>query len=209
MDRTSAQALFIKATQDMHGEGRTLMQRVIDNQSAETTSWLHYPQSDVVNGPLGARWFYHSHPPEERAPDEHGHFHLFIARSAMAPGIAPIMAPPPVEAPRAEVVHVAALSIDYRGLPTGWFATNRWVTDEAVYPAPAIINLLNHVDFRGTQGDPLVNDWLTAILAIDAERIATMLRERDYAIAAEGIHAEDRAREVIASLRLSLDDLLN
>ena len=30
-----------------------------------------------------SRWYYHVHPPGERDPDEHGHFHLFLHRTQL------------------------------------------------------------------------------------------------------------------------------
>lgn len=209
MERTAAQSLFIESTQQMFAEHNPLMQRVIGDLAGEAESWVHYPVSDVVNGTLSARWFYHCHAPEERGPGEHGHFHLFVGKMALPETAEPMMAPPPSDAKRAEVVHVGALSIDYQGLPTGWFTTNRWVTDEFLYPAEQLIALLPKLDFRGPQGDPLVNDWLTAIAALQTEDLSKILRQRDLHIADAAVQPEDRGAEVLSSTPLDLETMLS
>lgn len=209
MERTTAQALLLESTQQMFADARPLMQRVIGGKAGEAESWAHYPASDVVNGRLSARWFYHCHAPEERGPGEHGHFHLFVGKSALPDVVEALMEPPPSDAKRAAVVHVAALSVDYQGLPTGWFSTNRWVTDEFLYPAEDVIALLPDLDFRGPQGDPLVNDWLTALVALQVDDISKILRERDRHIAEADIDPENRGAEILSSTPLDLETLLD
>lgn len=209
MNHAEASALFLESTQAMFSSGQPLMQRVIGHPTGEAQSWSHYPASDVVNGPLSARWFYHCHAPEERGENEHGHFHLFVGKPALPADVAAIMPAPPIDQKRADVVHIAALSIDYNGLPTDWFTVNRWVTDEWLYPAEPIAALLDRVDFRGPSGDPLVNDWLTALVALQRASIAAILTERDQAIARNATQPEDRGAEVLSSTPLNLETLLD
>lgn len=209
MNRSEASTLFIESTQAMFASGEPLMQRVIGNADGEAKSWSHYPESDVVNGPLSARWFYHCHAPEERGENEHGHFHLFVGKPALPAEVTPIMPAPPIEQKRADVVHVAALSIDYNGLPTDWFTVNRWVTDEWLYPAGSITDLLGQIDYRGPSGDPLINDWLTALVALQQDPIARILKERDAAILRDSIGPEYRGAEVLSSTPLNLETLLD
>ncbi|MGB7374725.1 DUF6969 family protein [Pontixanthobacter sp.] len=209
MDRSEASNLFIASTQAMFASGAPLMQRVIGNADGEAQSWSHYPESDVVNGGLSARWFYHCHAPEERGENEHGHFHLFVGKPALPAEVTSIMPAPPTKQKRADVVHVAALSINHSGLPTDWFTVNRWVTDEWLYPASSITDMLGKIDFRGPSGDPLVNDWLTALVALQREPVARILAERDAVIARDTVQAEDRGAEILSSTPLNLETLLD
>jgi hypothetical protein len=165
MTRAEFTDLLVRSTSAMFADGRPLMQRILP-ADAPAEIWQHYPPDDVVNGSAGSRYFYHCHPPAERSAGEHGHFHLFLDKSAMARDAAPLIAPPATgsDEPRADAVHIAALSISTGGLPLAWFTTNRWVTDEWVYPAEAVIAQFDRFDLRGPDGDPLVNDWLTAMV---------------------------------------------
>ena len=167
------------ATTALHSSGRSLMERVLPDDGSAPEQWQHYPTEDAVTEPLGARWFYHCHDSELRPPDEHGHFHLFVARRAMPRRIQPLIVPPDRRRPRPSTVHIAALVFDHNGLPARWVATNRWVTDEWLYPAEAITQLIPHIGFSGPEGDLLVGSWLTAMLHASLPTLAEMLGERD------------------------------
>lgn len=207
VDRHAAIALLFRATQAMHDAGTPLMRRVLAGDG-DALVGARYPAEDVVNGAVGSRYFYHCHHPGERGPGEHGHFHLFVDRSAMPPG-AQAMFVPPSGHDGPTVVHVAALSISGEGLPIGWFAVNRWVTEDWLYPAEAIIPTLDRFDLRGTAGDALVNDWLTAMVELCRGDIAALLRDRDAAIAARHIDGEDRSAEVLSHRPIDLAALLD
>lgn len=201
--------LFVSSTTEMFQSGAPLMNRVLpDNGTAET--WEHYPTDDVVNGPYQCRYFYHAHPPEERDSDEHGHFHLFFGKSLFAGDQQPLRSPLPLDEgeKRADVVHLAGLSMGYDGLPLRWFTTNRWVTDEWLYPARDIIAELPNFDLRGKNGHPLVNDWLTAIFQLSQSTIADLLAERDRQLEILDKTGEDRAVEIASASPISLDELL-
>lgn len=171
--------------------------------------WRHYPERDAVNGPLGARWFYHCHDPARQRgelsedaggePAEHGHFHLFVARRALPRRVTPLRTRRPGDRSRPSIVHIAALAIDHDGLPLRWFATNRWVTGETLYPAVALASLLPHIDFGGDDGPAALNQWLTAMLRASAGSVAGLLAQRDAVIAESGIDGEDRTVEILAS----------
>ncbi len=200
--------MLVTSTEAMFVSGRPLMSRIIpDGITPEI--WEHYPQGDVVNGPAGSRYFYHCHPPGERLNGEHGHFHLFFDKSAMPGGTVPKIAPPFIERnePRADVVHIAALSISSQGLPLQWFGTNRWVTDEWLFPAYAVIAVLNQFDLRGPSGDSLVNEWLTAMVGVARKQIEDLLNQRDAQLNALDETGEDRAVEVTGSAQISLENL--
>ncbi|NJL17029.1 MAG: hypothetical protein HC938_07375 [Nitrospira sp.] len=81
-------------------------------------------------------------------------------------------------------MHIAALAIDHDGLPSHWFATNRWVTGETLYPADALMALLPRIDFDGADGPAAINRWLTAMLRASAGSLADLLARRDAALTA-------------------------
>ncbi len=195
----------------MFAEGKPLMNRLLPTgQSAEL--WLHYPADDVVNGAAGSRFFYHCHPPAERSAGEHGHFHLFLAKSAMPRSVVPMIAPPPPtdpDAPRADVVHIGALAISTEGLPLCWFTTNRWVTDEWIYPASVVAKQLARFDLRGPYGDPLVNDWLTAMVGLCRADLTDLLAQRDAVLEASDLTGEDRSVEITSIKPISLERLFD
>ncbi|WP_209347507.1 hypothetical protein [Pontixanthobacter sp. CEM42] len=208
MTSDKAKSLFLQSTQAMFESGHPLMARVLGNDRGQAESWRHYPDPDVVNGPLAARWFYHCHPPEARGNGEHGHFHLLVGKSALADDAEPLMSAPPASEPQPDVVHIAALAVDMNGVPANWFTTNRWVTGEWLYPAKCILPLVEHLDFRGPSGDPLVNDWLTGIFALQTGAISDILSERDERISTQAIQSEDRSSGVLSSVSINLERLL-
>ena len=201
--------LLMASTQEMFAGGEPLMSRVLP-EDAVAEIWEHYPDGDVINGEANSRFFYHSHPPGQRIKGEHGHFHLFLGKEAMSEDIAPLIsAPPQAEdaARRSDVVHIAALSISTEGLPMQWFTTNRWVTDEWLYPAKAIIAQLDRFDMRGPNGDPLINDWLTAMVQLSKNQIAGLLLERDTALSGADPSGENHAGEMLSTGLIDLERL--
>ncbi len=182
----------------MAAEGRSLVPRVVTGGGA-FRQWEHYPTKDAISPSSGARWFYHAHPPEQRGPGEHGHFHLFLPLSDFD-GIEALSRPAIKEGAKktpVPVVHIAALSCNTAGEPTHWFTTNRWVTQEYMMPASAIIARIDRYDVRDAQGDGLVNGWMTAAVATFREPIAAMLDQRDAALA--GRRFDDRNLEILST----------
>ena len=208
MDRNPALEMLMDASMRMHEQGVPLMRRVVPADQ-EIRLWSHYPENDVVNGDLGCRYFYHCHPEEEREFGEHGHFHIFLSKAAMAKSHAPLIPAPKSKAKRADVVHIAALSVDTNGLPVRWFTVNRWVTDEWLYPAPGIIALLPQFNLAGSNGDPLVNDWITAMVQLSRPHIADLLTQRDIELALRDPSGEDRASEILSLSAIDLETLLS
>jgi len=202
--RRAAARVLVSATLAMAKGGRPLMTRVLP-VAAEPEIWAHYPAEDAVDAESGARWFYHAHPPEERGPGEHGHFHLFLDRSAFADAGAPLAGPADDGAARADVVHVIGVAVDPVGLPVRFFTVNRWVTDERLYPADAIRARLTSFELRHAPGDPLVNAWLTALVAVFADEIGMALAARDAALAQAGDCFEDRGLELLSTVDIDLD----
>ncbi|MGB3723847.1 MAG: hypothetical protein WA979_13655 [Pacificimonas sp.] len=187
-------AALIELSAAMAAEGRMLLQRVVPDDPAAFRQWDHYPEDDAIDPASGARWFYHAHPPEERAAGEHGHFHIFLPLSAFDHDA--LAGPDDEDA--AQVVHVAALAFDVSGMPTGWLATNRWVTNEHLQPAGDIIARLDalRLDRAGAESHPGIGRWLSLALTCCRADIESMLRERDRALAA--CDSEDRNYEILA-----------
>jgi len=187
----------------MASQGLSLVPRVIPSDGS-FQQWEHYPDKDAISPTTRSRWFYHAHPPEQREAGEHGHFHLFLPLDAFA-GIAPVKAPKPKNKKGktpAKVVHFIALSCNTSGIPTHWFTTNRWVTNEYFVHANAIIDRLSGFMVDDAPGDPLVNQWLTAVVAVNRTQIETLLRERDASLQGESL--EDPALEILSTAPLTL-----
>lgn len=200
---------LLTATEAMYTAGVPLMRRIIPAGEA-VRLWDHYPDpvADIVCAETGARYFYHVHPPGERSADEHGHFHLFLPRLAMADPQAAKLVPPDRGKGADDMVHIVALSVNAHGLPLGLFTVNRWVTDEWLFAAPDIIAVLDRFALHRTQGDALVGQWLTAALKLCRPLIADLLLERDQVLATAGWAGERRELEVLSTAPLDLQKLL-
>jgi hypothetical protein len=196
------------ATSAIHDSGKSLMARILP-EGEPAVKWEHYPPRDVVNGQWQARWYYHSHRDEIGTGPEHGHFHCFLGRGAFSSRTRPLISPPLRRRPRPSAVHIASLSIGFDGLPLAWTATNRWVTDEWMYPADAIIAKLPRISFVGNNGDPMVNQWLTAMLRASRGPVTRLLAERDDHLLRSDPAGEDRCIEIAAVAPIDIDDLLD
>lgn len=192
------EAALFDLTGQMASQGVPLISRVVP-PDAEFRQWDHYPEGDAISPSTKARWFYHAHPPDQREPGEHGHFHLFLPCSAFD-GIEALASPGPKNKrgkTPSKVVHFAALAFNTAGLPTHWFTVNRWVTNEYLMPAEAIVERLNLFDVSDAPGDALVNQWITAAVALYRSEIAELLRQRDIGLFDNAY--EDRDREILSS----------
>ena len=205
-ESTIAATRLIELSVEMNRQGLPLMQRVLPTHAA-AEQWAHYPPDDAVSPKSGSRYFYHSHPPKEREVGEHGHFHLFLPLSLFSKESA-VSAPPDDGSKRAEVVHFAALSVNSAGVPAQLFTVNRWVTDEWLFPAEAIMEHINAFDLGGADGDELVNGWLTAFVLLAKNDIAGLLGERDTVLAAMDWPGEDRSMETMSAKVIDLQALL-
>lgn len=204
----AAQTVIETITQ-MAGEQRPLMTRVLPEQDVHF--WKHYPPKDARDAKTKSRWYYHVHAPGKRDPGEHGHFHLFLHRDQLIKGTKPSVMPPEGENAKAHVTHLVALSIDTNGIPMSWFTTNRFVTNEFLYPADVMIKHLPLYNVDKTQEDDLVNRLVTAMVALYSEEICDLLRQRDEKQAElveehgpEGYEKESGV-EVLSSIPIDLD----
>jgi hypothetical protein len=207
IDQHAAALTVIETITAMAGEGVPLMLRVLP--AGEARYWEHYPDNDARDERTRSRWYYHVHAPGDRDPGEHGHFHLFLHRTQLDDPAAYDVAPATGEAAPAHVTHIAGLAINHAGIPVSWFVTNRWVTDEFLYPAETLIAHLDRYDVDRTGEDPLVNRLLTAMVALYRDELAGLLRARDRAltalVAAEGISAYEAGHDVLESIPIDLD----
>ena len=209
MDTRDAAHTVIETITAMAQEQRPLMLRVLPE--GESNFWKHYPENDARDRDTKSRWYYHVHAPGDREPDEHGHFHLFLHRTQLAEGSVPSVMPPEGEDAKAHVTHIIGLSIDYRGIPRSWFATNRFVTNEFLYPADVMIDHLPLYMVDNTAEDSLVNRFVTAMVALYRDEIAELLRARDARQAelveqhGEAAFEKQSGEEVLASIPIDLD----
>ncbi len=159
----------------------------------ELRAWRHHPLHDAVDDENGARFYYHAHASSRCPANEHGHFHLFM----------------PAPDGRGHV-HLAGLSLDARGWPIRWFATNRWVTGETWCDAPAVTALLARFQPRVAGRLAPVARWLGAMVALHQPALARLLQQRDAhkTRALRGrddeTYFEDRAIDVIAESPIDL-----
>jgi hypothetical protein len=170
----------------------------------------HYPNDDVYDRETGSQYYYHAH---REGTSEHGHFHTFLRASGMPDGVAAAPYdghnPPPHGADA--ICHFIAISMDNSGLPVGLFTTNRWVTAETFYAAPAAIAMIERFKIDHASPCWATNRWLSAMLRLYQPQIADLLVARDASIAAwKGAHPdrdvyEDRELEVTSEIAIDLD----
>lgn len=207
MDQQQAAETVIETITAMAQASVPLMLRVLPE--ADLRFWDHYPENDARDRRTRSRWYYHVHAPGDRDAHEHGHFHLFLHRTQLDDPAAFTRAPDLGEDAPAHVTHIAGLAIDQAGIPVSWFATNRWVTDEFLYPAPVMAAHLDRYNVDDTDEDALVNRLLTAMVALYRDELADLLTARDAAlaklIAAEGPSASEAGRDVLARIPIDLD----
>lgn len=207
MDQQHAAETVIETITAMAQAGVPLMLRVLPD--ADLRFWQHYPDNDARGQRTRSRWYYHVHAPDDRGSDEHGHFHLFLHRTQLDDPAAFTRAPDLGEDAPAHVTHIAGLAINHVGIPVSWFATNRWVTDEFLYPAPIMTAHLDRYDVDDTAEDPLVNRLLTAMVALYRDELGDLLEARDAAlaalVAAEGPSAREAGNAVLARIPIDLD----
>ncbi|MEO0463812.1 MAG: hypothetical protein AAF127_11825 [Pseudomonadota bacterium] len=209
MTLKDAALTVIETITTMAQEQRPLMVRVVPEQGAQV--WKHYPKGDARDKHCKSRWYYHVHAAGSRDEDEHGHFHLFLHRTQLPEGLEPKVWPPQGEDAKAHVTHLIGLSIATSGIPRAWFATNRYVTNEFLYPADVMIDHLPAFNVDETKEDAQVNRFVTAMVALYREEIAELLRIRDARqaelVAEHGAKGYEKASgaEVLAQIPIDLD----
>ena len=162
----------------------------------------HYPAHDATDPATGTEFYYHAHGSSRRPAQEHGHFHLFKRFTPEALANLPPAVCLPGESAQAQpgFVHIAALSLDARGLPLRWFTTNRWVTGERWLPAQAVIDCLPGLRPRARGRLAPVGEWLNAVLQLHAQPLAALIRRRDRLV--QPHQFEDRRVDVLSQCRV-------
>jgi hypothetical protein len=190
--------------------GLNIVGEVLRGQG-EFYEYNHYPDDDVYDRETHAQYYYHAH---RGIPGEHGHFHTFLRRAGMPPGMTPVPHP---EAPAGAdaIAHLIALSMDAHGWPIGLFAANRWVTGDTWYRAEDVIRMLDHFLIDHAYPSWPVNTWISAMLRLFRPQIELLLRERDRVIEKWGVHhpgvdvLEDRELEVTGYQLISVEGQLH
>lgn len=173
---------------------------------AAPEAWTHYPPGDVFDAEFQTQYYFHRHDlAGGEGSEEAGHFHLFMAPAGLPLGAQPVAGPP------AGHCHLIALSVDAQGQPLRWFATNRWVTGESLYPAEAVMPAVASFAVDHTRPCWALNRWLTAMVAAFVPAIEAVLADRDRELArlAAGYDDpaavyEDQAIEILASRAVEL-----
>ena len=211
MSAIKAAETVIETIMQMVADGRPMMQRVIPDD--KVIYWEHYPDKDARDAKTLSRWYYHVHADGDRDAEEHGHFHLFLHQTQLTDPDGAWSEPSNKSEKRANVLHVAALSIDRSGIPRKWMVTNRWITDEWLYPADKIIPRLDDFNVDNTPQDKTVNRFLTAMVALYRGEIEQLILKRDARFAEMGASKENRepfqkGNDVLAELPIDLDEKL-
>jgi len=163
--------------------------------------WTHYPEGDVFDRDSHAQYYYHAH---RSAPDEHGHFHLFLRKAGMPDGIGPAPhAGSTQDWPTGEgqLSHLVAVAMDSHGWPIRLFCTTRWVTGETWYRAEDVVRMLDRFVVDHAYPSWPVNRKTSWPLAASQ----SWTRPSEPAVASSRPSAE-KATPLASTLRASLSD---
>ncbi|WP_404378530.1 DUF6969 family protein [Caenispirillum salinarum] len=173
----------------------------------------HYPPGDVRDPQTHSQFYFHAHPASPTREADFGHFHTFLRPGALPAdaALADLPGNPVDRDPTAVTAHLVAISMDRYGRPTALFTTNRWVTDETVYPADVLIPALPAFEMDVAHPSWPLNRWITAMMTLYRSEIAALLRQRDEALARHGSGdagadvLNDRALEVTSRQPIDLE----
>ncbi len=166
----SAATQLVMSLQSLSERGRQVVQEILDD--ATFVEWDHYPENDVRDAKRASQYFYHAHPGLQRPFTEHGHFHLFVHAQELGLRAANSRYE---EAP----AHVLAVSMNAQGLPTGFFAVNRWVTKGPWLSYAECETALDKFAIKGRQGSPEINRFLSALVRMYRTQLLALIQERD------------------------------
>lgn len=175
--------------------------------------WDHFPPGDVYDQESHSQYYYHAHPPEQRFPREHGHFHTFLRPKGMPPSLKPAKVPglKLPDDPNDALSHLVAIAMDGQGFPFRLFTVNRWVTGEIWYDAAAVTAMLDHFKIDHARPSWPVNRWISAMLALFKPQILELVAMRDRTVESwgkshpNGDVYEDRALEVTSFVDISIE----
>lgn len=210
-DMHDGAARVLEAAQALARSGLSVVSEVLRGQG-DFTIWERYPLGDIFDTESHCHYFFHAHTPEEMLAGEAGHFHLFLRPAGLAPGLVPMDLPgAPVPAEEAaRFIHIGAISVDAHGRALRLFTTNRWVTDETLYPAAEIAPLLARFRIGLAHPNWAVSEWLNGMVALFRPQIAAALVLRDAALRdltkahpATAV-SEDRAAQNLSSFEIDI-----
>ena len=205
-----AAAALVAAQTEMVAAGSAPLADILGS-TRKFREWDHVPPGDARDPQSGGQVYYHAHAAHERAPGEHGHFHLFLR-----PPLAGTMPEPDARYPHADphppsdrIAHLVAISLDAHGVPFRLFTTNRWVCDETWYQAADVIALLPRFSVANAPTPPRLNRWLDAMTVLFRPQIEHLLHARDAAIAQAHANGnadvlEDRALHILSETPIAL-----
>ncbi|AXS39848.1 hypothetical protein [Breoghania sp. L-A4] len=175
-----AAATVLECEQALAKSGMSVVSEVLRGQG-DFVTWERYPKGDIVDAETHSQYFYHAHAAEEMTEGENGHFHLFVRPAEIAPGLEPWDLPGAVvpQDERARFAHIGAISVDSHGRPLRIFTTNRWVTNETLYRAADVIDLIDHFAIRLAHPNWAVSQWLNAMVVLYKPQLESLLRRRD------------------------------
>ena len=207
---------MLAVLEEAAGLGYHVLANVLASAGEEPfEQWRHYPPGDVQDKQSGSIWFYHAHAENEiaRPWNENGHFHLFRYTEMLREGAEPLTMPKDPDFEKGGLCHLLAVSFDPNGLPVRIFTTNRWVSDEWLYPASDVIPLLDGFEITSAEAIngaeyALTSRWLGALLKLYRPQIEWALHERDRKIAALSVadpaYAENMEIEVLSAVEFDL-----
>lgn len=184
-------------------------------QSPPFQQWTHYPKGDVYDRETHSQYFYHAHPRVHPDPhlQENGHFHIFMREKGIPPHLQPMQLREENQKPDSRedpLCHLIAISMNALGEPIQLFTTNRWVTGEKWYPAPAVIEMLDYFNIDHSFPSWPLNLWLSSMIRLYRSEITQLLYQRDSAIAAwqkeypdKNVY-EDRQLEILSLTPIQL-----
>lgn len=186
-----AAAEALAAIERMAASGRNPVTSALDGANV-VEEWSHYPEGDSRG--VAGRYYYHSHPADERDADEHGHFHIFLE-------------PPPAEA-ASQPTHVVGLAMDAGGRPLRLFTTNGWVTGETWRAAEWVAERLPGFRMTSDPARPDLDRWIAAIVRLFRPQIEALLHARDAALAIlleqDAVALEDRSVRILSETPVDL-----
>lgn len=188
-DMADAAAEVVDCMRVLGKSGSNLVLEALDGN--DFVELEHYPPGDVHDLETHSQFYFHAHPPSTTREPDFGHFHTFLRPGALPTSAAPMAFPgnPLDRAPSAATTHLVAISMDRFGHPTALFTTNRWVTDEIMYPAEVLIPALASFEMDVAHPSWALNRWITAMVTLYRREIADLLVSRDALLAR---HAESR-----------------
>jgi hypothetical protein len=193
-----------------------LLEELLEGRSPE--QWAHYPEDDVIDPSTGFQYYYHSHAPDDRTCEEHGHFHLFARTDESGNEIdtdqeRQFLSHFGASPNDAKTVSLLCLSLDARGVPAQFFTVNRWVTGDRFLDAASTLNLLDRFSITASPSST-VSPFLAAMIQLFWPQITNLLNKRDEKLLdfvkrgkRSGI-LEDQRTEVLTRVAIDVDEQL-